>query len=96
MLHRYSGEKLRTLRLRANLSVYDVPRLTGISRMTLWRLESERNKPQTETLRKLLNVYAIAIAKLERLETTWEEKDADGQSQNLVVGVGIAGAVEGL
>lgn len=85
MLSEYPPEKLRRLRLRALLSDADVHRLTGISRHTLWRIENHKSRPQTRTLNKLLSVYAIAIRKLERIETAWQ-KDPPANSK-----IGVAG-----
>jgi transcriptional regulator with XRE-family HTH domain len=63
---------LRELRGRALLSQRDVERLTGISDSTVAYLERGRHKPQTETLRKLLNLYSINISRWERHEQTWD------------------------
>jgi transcriptional regulator with XRE-family HTH domain len=72
MIHQFPPERLRELRGRALLSQRDVERLTGISDSTLAYLESGRHKPQTETLRRLLTLYAMNISKWERLEQTWD------------------------
>ena len=82
MLHRYPGKLLRELRKRALLSCEDVNRLTGISRMTLWRLERDKGRPQTTTLNKLLQIYGITINRLERLETIWANVAETGVVEN--------------
>ena len=72
MLHLYKPEWLRELRQRAILSQRDVERLTGISDSTVAYLESGKRKPQTKTLRKLLNIYGINISRWEHMERTWD------------------------
>ncbi len=72
MLHRFPASDLIALRERAMLSDYDVQRMTGISRMTLYDLEKGRRKPRTTTIRRLLNLYAIHISKLEHIQTSWQ------------------------
>lgn len=73
MIHRFPPERLRDLRHRALLSQRDVERLTGISDSTVAYLERGKRKPQTKTLRKLLNIYAINISRWERQERTWDK-----------------------
>ena len=84
MLHRFQAERLRELRKRAFLSQLDVERLTGIGQATISRIESGVNRPQCSTLHRLLNIYAIHISKLERLETAWSSP-GPAQSQKGVV-----------
>ena len=75
MLNQYPGQKLRNLRKRALLTQMQVVELTGISETTIHYLEHDIRRPQTQTLDKLLNLYAIRISRLERMETIW---GADG------------------
>jgi transcriptional regulator with XRE-family HTH domain len=72
MLHLYKPERLRELRHRALLSQRDVERLTGISDSTVAYLELGKRKPQTATLRRLLFLYQMNIARWERMERTWD------------------------
>jgi transcriptional regulator with XRE-family HTH domain len=77
MIHRYSPDRLRSLRERALLSQREVERLTGISDSTIAYLETGRHRPQSETLRKLLFIYDLNIRRQERSEQLWgftEEK----------------------
>ncbi len=78
MLHCYPFEKLRELRRRALLTQRDVQRLTGISDSTFAYLERGRRKPQTNTPRKLLNIYGINISRWEHQEQTWEAGKEQG------------------
>lgn len=71
MLTDYPGHKLKALRKRAHLTQEQVNELTGISIATLCYLERGKRSPQTATLEKLLNLYAIRIRKFEHLEQTW-------------------------
>lgn len=71
MLNAYPGKKLRNLRKRANLTQMQVVKLTGVSETTIHYLEHDLRKPQTHTLEKLLNLYAIRITRLEKMERIW-------------------------
>ena len=71
MLNVYSGAKLRNLRKRALLTQMDVVDLTGISETTIHYLEHDLRRPQSHTLDKLLNLYAIRIARLEKMDQMW-------------------------
>lgn len=80
MLNSYPGSKLRNLRKRALLTQMQVVELTGICETTIHYLEHNIRRPQTRTLDKLLNLYAIRISRLEKMEHLW---GADGlQKQN--------------
>lgn len=95
MLHRFPATELRSLRQRALLSTYDVTRLTGVSRATLRTLEYGYRRPITRTLRRLLNLYAIHIAKLERLEAAWSTT-AGTVPQAAMAGRSAAGEIPGV
>lgn len=71
MLNEFPGPKLRNLRKRALLTQMQVVELTGISETTIHYLEHGLRKPQTQTLERLLNLYAVRISKLERMERIW-------------------------
>jgi transcriptional regulator with XRE-family HTH domain len=71
MLNVYSGTKLRNLRKRALLTQMQVVELTGVSETTIHYLEHGLRRPQTQTLEKLLNLYAIRISRLEKMERIW-------------------------
>lgn len=71
MISSYPGPKLRNLRKRANLTQKQVVELTGISETTIHYLEHGIRRPQTSTLDKLLNLYAIRIKRLENLDRIW-------------------------
>jgi transcriptional regulator with XRE-family HTH domain len=73
MLNEYPGHKLRNLRKRANLTQMQVVKLTGVSETTIHYLEHDLRRPQTQTLEKLLNLYAIRITRLEKMERIWGE-----------------------
>ena len=81
MLNAYPGKKLRNLRRRANLTQMQVVELTGVSETTIHYLEHDLRKPQTATLEKLLNLYAIRITRLEKMERIW---GADGLQQGSI------------
>lgn len=55
-LRRLASE-LRRLRAATQLSREDVAEQTGIDRATLYRIEGARARPQTRTLKTLLNLY---------------------------------------
>src|SRR5271166_5296117 len=69
----YTGEKLKDLRKRARLSQMQVVALTGITETTIYNAESNKRHPRSATLEKLLNLYAIRIAKYERLSKVWPD-----------------------
>ena len=75
MIHRYSPDRLRSLRERALLSQREVERLTGISDSTIAYLETGRHRPQSETLRKLLFIYDLNIRRQERSEQLWSSPE---------------------
>jgi transcriptional regulator with XRE-family HTH domain len=81
MLNAYPGKKLRNLRRRANLTQMQVVELTGVSETTIHYLEHGLRRPQTKTLEKLLNLYAIRITRLEKMERIWGEDGLQGESQ---------------
>ena len=88
MLNSYPGPKLRNLRKRALLTQMQVVELTGISETTIHNAEHELRRPQTQTLDKLLNLYAIRIARLEKMERLWgadglqKQQEQQPQQQN--------------
>src|SRR5271166_961717 len=69
----YTGEKLKDLRKRARLSQMQVVALTGVTETTIHNAEHNKRRPQNATLEKLLNLYAIRIAKYERLSKVWPD-----------------------
>jgi transcriptional regulator with XRE-family HTH domain len=71
MLNAYPGPKLRNLRKRANLTQKQVVELTGIAETTILYLEHDRRRPQTQTLERLLMLYATRIKRLENFEKIW-------------------------
>jgi transcriptional regulator with XRE-family HTH domain len=71
MLNSYPGPKLRNLRQRALLTQMQVVELTGISETTIHYLEHGLRRPQTQTLEKLLGLYAMRISRLEKMERLW-------------------------
>ena len=73
MLNAYPGRKLRNLRKRALLTQVEVMNITGIHETTIHYLEKGTRKPQTKTLETLLNLYAVRITRLERMERIWGE-----------------------
>lgn len=74
MLQDFSGPKLKSLRKRARLSQQQVIELTGVSEPTLCYLEHGRRRPQTQTLEKLLSLYAVRIQYFQNLDKVFEEK----------------------
>jgi hypothetical protein len=56
-----------------------VVKLTGVSETTIHYLEHGLRKPQTQTLEKLLNLYAIRITRLEKMERIWGEDGLQGE-----------------
>ncbi|MDE2099401.1 MAG: helix-turn-helix domain-containing protein [Patescibacteria group bacterium] len=81
MLNSYPGKKLRNLRHRANLTQMQVVKLTGISETTIHYLEHGLRRPRTQTLERLLNLYAIRITRIEKLEKIWGEDGLQGEMQ---------------
>ena len=78
MLHEKNGEKLRSLRKRAMLTQVEVVKLTGICVTTLYNLESGRRRPQTRTLQKLRNLYAVRIQMIKNQNAVFEENEDGG------------------
>lgn len=54
------GERLKKARLSINLSIVEVSGKTGISRGNLSRLENDINKPSSEALMLLSDLYAVS------------------------------------
>ncbi len=63
----YPPKKLVALRVRAMLTQDQVVELTGLHINTITNVEKGRRRPRTETLTKLLNLYAVRIQNLERI-----------------------------
>lgn len=83
MLTNYPPDKLRELRNRAHLSQRDVCKLLGMGIRTLSLAENGKRRPQTSTLERLLNLYAININRIERRERVWDNRPLreDGLAQ---------------
>ena len=65
-LRRLASE-LRRLRGEADFSREDVSERTGIDRATLYRIESARARPQSRTLRSLLDLYDVGDTERDEL-----------------------------
>ena len=61
-LRRMAAE-IRTLRAESGLTRDDVVERTGINAATLYRIEHARVRPQTRTLRTLLDLYGADLDK---------------------------------
>lgn len=55
------GDRARSLRLRAGLSVDELAQRTGVNRATLYRIESGR-RPHMKTARALADALGITVA----------------------------------
>lgn len=66
------------------LTQVQVVELTGISETTIHYLEHGLRKPQTGTLQKLLNLYAIRIKRVEKLDQIWGEDGLSSMPTNSV------------
>ncbi len=62
------GERLRSLRLERNLSLYDVERLSGLHFTTIGKYERNERKPSLQVLRELARVYQVPLSELLELE----------------------------
>jgi transcriptional regulator with XRE-family HTH domain len=78
MLQEYPGPKLRELRKRARLTQMQVVELTGVSEATICYLERGDRRPQSRTLEKLLNLYAIRIQYWKNLDKVFKEDSHAG------------------
>lgn len=58
------GRRLRELRRRKNLSIYDVERRTGIHFSTISKYERNERRPSLEVLRELAALYEVPLASL--------------------------------
>lgn len=80
MLQDFSGQKLKSLRKRARLSQQQVIDLTGVSETTLCYLERGDRRPQTQTLEKLLSLYAVRIQYYKNLDKVFDEKTLENHN----------------
>jgi transcriptional regulator with XRE-family HTH domain len=95
-LHDYSGERLKAMRKRARLTQEEASRLTGVCENTISRGEAGRNRPQTGTLDKLCNLYAIRIQQLRNQEGVFKEKFSGGYIPcETVIGFGSVNVLAG-
>lgn len=78
----YPPEKLKTLRKRSLLTQRNVAELVGLSLRTIINVESGRTHPLSDTLNKLLNLYAIRIKRLEHYEQLWERDEPESAQGN--------------
>lgn len=58
------GRRLRDLRRRRNLSLYDVERLTGMHFSTIGKYERNERRPSIEVLRELAAVYEVPLGEM--------------------------------
>lgn len=58
------GKKLKDLRKKNKLSIYDVERLTGLHFSTISKYERNERKPSLGVLRELAEVYNVSIGGL--------------------------------
>lgn len=58
------GRRLRELRRRKKLSIYDVERKTGIHFSTISKYERNERRPSLEVLRELAALYEVPLASL--------------------------------
>lgn len=58
------GRRLRDLRRRKRLSIYDVERRTGIHFSTISKYERNERRPSLEVLRELAALYEVPVASL--------------------------------
>jgi transcriptional regulator with XRE-family HTH domain len=63
----YPPKKLASLRVRAMLTQDQVVELTGLTIQTILNVEKGHTRPRTDTLTRLLNLYAVRIQNLERI-----------------------------
>ena len=69
-------QKLKQFRLNQNLSLDDVAEITGISKATLWRIETGDSNPTQKTIDKINS----GIAKWNVEQIIWGFKDPDDPS----------------
>jgi len=79
-LRRLAAE-LRRLRGEAGLSREDVVGRTGVNVATLYRIEHARVRPQTRTLRALLDAYGVSEARQAELQSLSREAGQRGWLQ---------------
>ncbi len=58
------GRRLRELRLKRKLSLYDVEKLTGLHFTTIGKYERNERRPSLDVLRELASVYQVPLAEL--------------------------------
>ena len=61
---RAANHPLKAIRLKRGLSLRQLARLSGISWMTIWRIEQGKTEPTVATLRKLAQALNVAIVDL--------------------------------
>lgn len=58
------GRRLRELRLKRKLSLYDVEKLTGLHFTTIGKYERNERRPSLDVLRELAGVYQVSLGEL--------------------------------
>ena len=73
---RHLAAELRSLRTSSGLTRDEIVERTGINVATLYRIEHARVRPQTRTLRTLLDLYRVEGAHQDELagELSWKKK----------------------
>jgi len=56
--------KIKALREQQALSLSDVAQITGLSRVTINRIENGKQKPMPRTIRKLAKAFNVSIDEL--------------------------------
>ncbi len=74
MISNFPPDKLRRIRLRAQLSQVKACELAGINRNVISYLEQGQRVPRESTLRRILTIYEMQIRLVERQEKLWDEK----------------------
>ncbi len=58
------GRRLREMRLRRRLSLYDVEKRTGLHFSTIGKYERNERRPNLDVLRELASVYEVPLGEL--------------------------------
>jgi len=74
------GERIKTFRVRNNLSLQDLAERVGASKAHIWELETGRSRnPTIELVTKLAQCFGVGIADL-----VGENPEAEGERPELV------------
>jgi transcriptional regulator with XRE-family HTH domain len=77
------GMKIKELREKKKLTVTDVQHLTGLSRPTIYQIETGDRVPNKATMRKLADALSSTVEEIEEMYRAPNDSVTDGSLQTL-------------